>query len=829
MRSFVVSHSKLVSVGVLLFCATVHSLAEENMIPQQVQDWQVAAAGLEKSGDVRGALAEYEKIIQAYPNTPYGLDACAKAAGLFVKQKQFENLRPVVVQICTDFRDQAGVFRVLSKLVEDCMYAKAYPSAESLCAEALTQLASKPRVILATGWLGMVYAHQGNFNGAALMRDALPQKTDVVASDFLDAMSSIGWGYYCADRWDEALTTYRQALARDPDHTGAVHLQYRVVQTRIAQGNADAADREMETLLTQYVHRNNTPGLAFRLANMYYDKGQYPKAIAVYETLLARFADNELAPSIQGMEIKTYTMMGKQYRRKGQPELAIAAYEAVLERFPDAEQIPSIRDAIVETWADVGELAKAHQAVQTDIENCPHRRELLRMITRVAVESARAGDTDTAMTLVDEIFDQNPEGADQLFGYTTLARVYVHQHKDAEAAATVNEALELFKEDPNALAYHLFGVGEEYYYLAQKAMESGDLESVAFGCQKAVEMWQKPIISSNPKVTRLMAFCYQQLGQTEQATVFYNKAQRANPDARTSEGAPPLLAGDRYCGAYAVWHLLRHYGTSESVTYLANQMGIPSQGYATISDIVEVLAIYELPAQAVRIQPDKAVQIKTPFIQYLIPRSDNTLGHFVLCIPAESGKAIVLDGTKDPYLIDMTQYQDTEAYWDGTIILIGQSRESYVGQIVSRQLLWKTALAAAYCWLEDESPECLRKTEEFYAYMLDQKLRDIRGGCSDLDCLPAGKNCYVRKTCVVDSDCYGLIWACDDVTEEETCQPNPPGWRPCYYDPAHNCGPKQQVAPYCPGTRCALDLRILNPSCVTMGKDWIHQCYDGWW
>jgi hypothetical protein len=57
MRSFVVSHSQLVSVVALLFCTTAHSLAQENTIPQQVQDWQVAAAGLEKSGDLPGALA----------------------------------------------------------------------------------------------------------------------------------------------------------------------------------------------------------------------------------------------------------------------------------------------------------------------------------------------------------------------------------------------------------------------------------------------------------------------------------------------------------------------------------------------------------------------------------------------------------------------------------------------------------------------------------------------------------------------------------------------------------------------------------------------------
>jgi hypothetical protein len=70
----------------------------------------------------------------------------------------------------------------------------------------------------------------------------------------------------------------------------------------------------------------------------------------------------------------------------------------------------------------------------------------------------------------------------------------------------------------------------------------------------------------------------------------------------------------------------------------------------------------------------------------------------------------------------------------------------------------------------------------------------------DLDCNNVGPNCFIRQECTRDNDCYGLIYACDDETEEETCQWSGSWGLPCTYDSAHNCGPKKKVAPKCGGT-----------------------------
>ena len=485
----------LLCICLLTFIPSMTVAAVPEAISLQVTDLQDAAEQLVEEGNYSAAIEKYQQIIQSYPNTSYGFDACTKSANLYIEQKQYENLQPVVVQICTNFKDQPWVFGTFSDLVTDCMYAKAYSAAESICTEVQTQLPSHPRVTLAIGWRGMVYAHQGNFDGADQMRQTLLQKKDCIASDFLGGMDKIGWGYYCAGEWDEALKTYRLALERDSTHPSAVHLQYQIVKTYLTQGDFTTVDTEMEALLTKYAHRTNTPGLACRLA--------------------------------------------KDYRREKQFERAIALYGTLLERFPDDGQTPSIRDAIVETYADMGDLTKAQEALQIDIEKCPHRRELLRMITRVAVETARIGDpnTATAMKLVEAIFSQNPEGADQqLFGYTTQARVYVYQGKDAEAAATVDEALELFKEHPNALAYHLFGVGEEYYLCAKKALQNSDEETAKEEFLKAISLWEKIYPLADQKYQAQTVYfsgmSYQLMKEYRKAIQYYTKIDAEFPESK---------------------------------------------------------------------------------------------------------------------------------------------------------------------------------------------------------------------------------------------------------------------------------------------------------
>jgi tetratricopeptide (TPR) repeat protein len=154
----------------------------------------------------------------------------------------------------------------------------------------------------------MVHAHQDNVAEVEQLVKILI-KQESIASDFLDAMKDIGWGYFCAGRLDEAVAIYRQGITRHPDHSAAVYLQYHVVQACLKKSDPKAADREMEMLLTQYGHRPNTPALACRLAKEYRQKGYAQQEIAVYQSLLERFPEHEEGRLLDSI-VETYTDAG---------------------------------------------------------------------------------------------------------------------------------------------------------------------------------------------------------------------------------------------------------------------------------------------------------------------------------------------------------------------------------------------------------------------------------------------------------------------------------------------------------------------------------------
>ena len=471
--------------------------SEKSSMPPEIAALFQSAEEHEKSGNLVVAREVYGKIIGSCLQSPYGLEACKKAAKLALKENRFADVVPLSVQICTHFQEQPGVFGVLSGLVKDSMYARAYPEAIAVCEEVQNRLGSHPRSTLIVGWLGMIHAHQGDWGNAAKMEKNLLQKQNVIASDFIDALCDIGWGYYCAGRYHQALQIYRQGLERYPEHPGAVFLQYHIVKTNLAKGDMEEADQELDTLLSRYRHRNNTLSLAMRLA--------------------------------------------RDCRKEGRGLCAISICKALLSRYPEYPEIASVWDCLVETYADIGELDKATEILKIDIEKFPHRRELLRIITRVAVEMARRGDTDTAMALVHEIFKQKPEGPDELFGYITTARICIHQGKNMESNAIVEEACRVFNEYPDDLVYHLFGVSEESYYKAQQSMSIGNARNAEMHFKQTIASLHTYLLLTSEKHQRergkafyMMARCFWRLGkQTEAAEAFENsfKADPRSPYA----------------------------------------------------------------------------------------------------------------------------------------------------------------------------------------------------------------------------------------------------------------------------------------------------------
>ena len=428
---------------------------------------------------------------------------------------------------------------------------------------------------------------------------------------------------------------------------------------------------------------------------------------------------------------------------------ALEMYFRLLNRFPNAPNIVQVRRCIVETYIEMG--AKD-----------------------IALTEAADFERD---------FAGNPQ---QMWAFAVGVAVGIRLEDEAIRTKAMEQFVQLTAnpEFPAALQY----IEEQYMDRIQKAGRPPSAQD----CRVPIEIYESvmvaaPTLEPTPQTLGFIVMCYQWSGRPDKATALYNKLVLREPKAADSK-ARISFAGDRFCGAYCVWHLLRHYGTTVPVEEIIDQMGIRKKGFSTVQDIVDCLAARNIPAQPMNIAADKLAKLDAPFIQYRIPIGGSDLGHFVLCIPTGDGKAIVLDGANDPVSIGLAAFSDKDSFVDGTIILIQRSRSDFLSQVITERMNWKTALAMAECWYAADNPGgCISQIRTYYASVANQQLSNLKGGCPQTDCVLNGQTCNARNKCEDENDCTHR-WVCVDDDLGERCMTVFKWWDwACVTDSAINC------------------------------------------
>ena len=460
-----------------------------------------------------------------------------------------------------------------------------------------------------------------------------------------------------------------------------------------------------------------------------------------------------------------------------------------------------------------------------------------------------------------------PRHKDHLCAWTGMAQAYVHLGEDRRVEEIVERILQNYRPEEKC-GYSIFVIGEEYFVKAEEAYQVGNRPQAEELYNKAAAIWENnrripedpkhqalatyytgriyQTLRNLPKAIELyretkekwptfekiqwvetaLAWCYRQLGQDREATVLYNQSVLRDPhSAAAFRENPSFLSADSYCGAYAVWHLLRHYGNPVPIETLIEQMGIRQKGYSTLQDISDVCSLYGISVQAMQIPVETVSDLKQPFVLYWLPTNGQDLGHFVLCIPQEE-KGLILDGPKEPRQVDLsTLSEGKEGIWDGTILLIQTPRLDYLEKLVSERTSWQTAVQAAYVWFVKEDAdisEDIEKISAYYQELSRQQMKTVKGGCPANKCKTQDSGCFTFIPCQTKYQCIsGYI--CDDQTLEELCVPG--GFLKCYYDIAHTCAPKRRILQQCVGVEnriCLVDVTISYGQC---GGKFVRDCY----
>lgn len=142
----------------------------------------------------------------------------------------------------------------------------------------------------------------------------------------------------------------------------------------------------------------------------------------------------------------------------------------------------------------------------------------------------------------------------------------------------------------------------------------------------------------------------------------------------------PRALTSRYCGPYVVWHLLALCSKPAPLKQLINELGVDGNRGCSMADISACLRRHGLRATCVVLDFHEITGMDMPFVPFLPARKGEESGHFVAVAPAGAGRAVVLDGDREPRLIMLSalENESARAGWQGEAVVLGDASGSKV-------------------------------------------------------------------------------------------------------------------------------------------------------
>lgn len=321
----------------------------------------------------------------------------------------------------------------------------------------------------------------------------------------------------------------------------------------------------------------------------------------------------------------------------------------------------------------------------------------------------------------------------------------------------------------------------------------------------------------------------------------------------------PYTNRGKYCGPHAVWHTLNYYGLHKPIKAIVDDMKVADEGSCSIYQIIQELKSNGISASAVKLDTDKIDVIDKPFILYRFPNEGETIGHFILYLPAEKGMMIALDDNKEPRIFERVMFKNVDnKVWDGTSILINGTESPLVSQVIFSKTIILFPLVLLCLILiyiifiklskkyNNERKEIMRRKfivlsvlilmttflnfvfsqANYTTLSMDQQLH-LRGGCFNDDCIDLGQTCMNSPACTSNDDCYAGGLVCCDTEHAEDCGERGAGTPPdCRFDKGHYCSPRRQLTGICGTVVCGMTAANYGECMDGPNNQFQHRCHD---
>jgi tetratricopeptide (TPR) repeat protein len=327
-----------------------------------------------------------------------------------------------------------------------------------------------------------------------------------------------------------------------------------------ANGKITRAESLCKSALLAYARNEKMVWMQSGLIQVYLDQMSETDVDTAFTKLLSNHSGNpELAAVVKALG--RYCV--NKYNDSG---MALQLYSRFLAQYSDHPGAFELAVECISLYIEMKAVDQADTAMQNLFVIYPDIPNSAQLLLGFANHYREMKLYSKAIEMYQRVLAQNPAVDLKMEAYAGAAKALVH----AEGVAIVSNLPAAASRDVNAivkflvtdygdaprLGFHVFQIGEEYYFKAAKEIESGLPQSAEDNYERAIAIWEKNINELADPLHKSLAYyysgdAYQQIGNSEKALGCYQMMVDQGAPVKNKEVFLMLATAYRHLGKYA--------------------------------------------------------------------------------------------------------------------------------------------------------------------------------------------------------------------------------------------------------------------------------------
>jgi tetratricopeptide (TPR) repeat protein len=502
MRSESLFTRRFVSIIILFWiCCSALIYGQPSASLTEVQALQNAAEAFIEAKEPAKAAAEYQKIITAFPDSEHALDAQTSIALTYIRAGQIQPADTAVEQL-RGYKGRQEYVQKAKQIQDAYWWAGRFEESNAVCQSLLAEFPTHPMAMSLQKDLTNAYINLGDTVQAARQLEIL-WSTYNGEKDFVAYAKQLQDAYWVAGKREESNAVCRRLLTEFPQHPMATLLRRDLVIASIQRGDAAEAETAMNELISHFSGSPEDISAVIDACWFYRQQGDYGKVLEIYHGLLNEHPESPRALDIERGIIGIYLEHG-----------AKAMADARLKRL---ETVYAFDPLLPRLFNELGNDYRA-QGYYADCLGL-HESALMRNPDEQQALAAYAGMAKAQIQL--PMAGGDPNGVEKIASKTVTSE-------------TVVEQLIADYAHVSDLGFHVFQIGEEYYFLGDKLVKEGKKEQGREAFQRAIDIWQNNTVIADRRHAAMAAYysgvASGYLGDDAAALGYYQVVARDYPE-----------------------------------------------------------------------------------------------------------------------------------------------------------------------------------------------------------------------------------------------------------------------------------------------------------